>query len=270
MDHFTADGTISITGSKYQEPVKLRERFPYLKLHDNSEEEIEQRYLRLSRRTDDMKRRFQSLVMKFKKFIHERCDLEVVIDVLRDYDRNKYQALLSDCKTLHELFERIRGYYSFYDFTVVKVLIKNLGSDSNKKDLQKYKSAFREYWEKRICEIPSDAFVEAPESEKFRVKIEGNITEIEGNNIEVLKFEMRRILGHELQFLYVKDGCVEVVFRSYEPVSELSKEQQSEMKRFGILSVSYGDFLMKFDSGRVVIMQLLYMVLHFVSVCHVL
>ncbi len=195
-----------------------------------------------------MKRRFQVLVTKLKKFISERCDLEEVVDVLLDYDRNKF---LSDCKTLNELFEKIREYYSFYDYAVIKVLTNSLGSGKNKKELKNYKQKFREFWVSRICEIPNDAFTNAAESEKFKVKIDRSMEEIAGADIETLKHEMRRILGHKLQFLNAEEGCVQLIFRSYEPVLCLNKEQQLELRKAGVLSLSYGEeFTLEFDAGK--------------------
>lgn len=218
------------------------------------DQEIDQHLLKLSKGTENMKRRFQFLVTKFKKYVSERYDLEKVVDVLIEYDRNKFHLVLSDCSTLNDCFQKIVEYYSFYDYDVIKVLITSLGSEENKKDLKKYKSKFHEFWKKRICEIPCDAFGDATESEKFRVKIDKDIEEVVGEDIETLKYEMRRILGHKLQFLYVKEGCVELTFRSYEPISDLTKTQQLKvMKHTSILSLSYGELSMKFDSGRLII-----------------
>ena len=246
--YYYAESTISST--EHYSPLKLRSRFPYLKLEDIPQEEVDQHLLKLSHRTDIMKRRFQSFVSKLKQYIKDKYDLEEVIDVLVDYD--KKFTILRGCKILNDLFLKLSGYYSFYDYAVIKVLTTTIGSSTNKKELKKYKQKFREYWEKRICEIPQDAFSnDIKESEKFKVKLDKDLETLKGENIETLKFEMRRILGHKLQFLYAKDGCVLLVFRSYEHVSSFTKEQQLDLKHCGVLSIHYGEkLILEISKGK--------------------
>ena len=239
---FHAESTVS--SMECYPPVKLRSNFPFLQLTEFPEDEIEQHLLDLYHETDIMKRKFQRLIFKLKQYIRANFTIEEVVEVLLDYDKNRFKMLLSDCNSVADVLDKISDHYSFYDYSVIKVLTQNLGSNANKTNLQKYKTRFREFWKRRICKIPSDALSDVKdEGEKFKVKLDKELGALTGDDIEKLKYEMRKTLKHNLQFLYAEEGCALLVFRDFDHSANISKEQQLALKGIDILSICYGQEL---------------------------
>ncbi len=238
-----------ISGESNLPAVELAPNFPYLPVNGLSREQISHRLLDLKDQTEVIDRSFCTLVLNLKKDIEKSCTLEDVITLLiLKYDLEK---LLSDCKNLTEVFRKIKKYFSFFDFGLIKLLAHNFGSSTFKKKLKKYKKKFQNYSKRRVCECPGDAFGSAEDSEKvYNIKTEEDFKTLTVEQLEKLEYEMNKILGHKLlRLLSINEGCVELTFRvSLEDELTVTEEQQQALRKLNILCISFGDTIVEISS----------------------
>ena len=137
---------------------------------------------------------------------------------------------------------------SFFDYKLLKILAKYLGSSEIKKKFQKYKLHFQEFAKRHICECPSDLFDETADSaiekpqKTYVIKIDKSMEKITLEELKTLKCKMNEILGHKfLKVVKVEDGCVQVTFRTFN-ISDfvISDEQQRALSSLGVITISCG------------------------------
>lgn len=196
-----------------------------------------------------IKKSFSSVVHDLNMHIQHHCELENVLTLLKSYDRD-LGKLLKDCKTLGEVFNKISDIISFFDYDLIKLLGRKLGSVAIKKKLFKYKKRFQDFSKRRVCECPSGAFGKVKDSEMvYVIKTDKSLESLTVEELQKLEYNMNRILGdhHELlQFLNIKDGCVQLEFRTLKRThSKLSHKDMKALRNLGVLSVHLGDMLVE-------------------------
>ena len=139
---------------------------------------------------------------------------------------------------------------SFFDYKLLKILAKYLGSNEIKKKFKKYKSHFQEFSKRHICECPSDLFGESETADSavekpqktYVIKIDRSVEKFTLKELENLKCKMNEILGQKfLKVVKVEDGCVQVTFRTFSNSDfVVSDEQQRALSSLGIITVSCG------------------------------
>ena len=235
------------SSSQYSE-VELRSYFPFI-----SDEEVLPHYrMKLLDRTEKIKRKFAGLVFDLQKDLKKNnTTLEDIISLAKlHYEQSEIDRLLNGCTTFTEAFGRLSKYFSFFNYSIIKLIVSKLNSTAIVKKLKKYKKAFREYSKLRICECPAGAFGSREDDEKVYVlktemKLNDSLEEY-----EKLQFEMNKVLGGKLlRLINVEEGCVQLTFRGFvEPELSLSKEDGQKVRDIGVLCLTYGDQVFDFSS----------------------
>ncbi len=197
----------------------------------------------LDAHTNKLKRTFAGLVYNLQRHIEENSKIDEIITVLKLFD-DEFGQLLINCSSMEEVFTKLHPHLSFFDFEIIKLLTKNLGSTSNKKKLKKYKKMFECFAKQRVCECPSDAFGNHKESEKtFIIKLDKNIRKLELNELQQLIHEICRILNLKLRLLHIDKGCVQLSFRVLHDVDKIviSMENHQALKDLCVLTIQYGN-----------------------------
>ena len=240
-----------LTGSSsLPPPVELAGYFPYLpKDGSMSEEEYQQHKWTLYRKSEKIRTRFALLMRNLQKNLEENSKLEDAINLLTFYDRDLKDEL-RDCTSFGSLFREITGFLSFFDYKLLKILAKYLGSSEIKKKFKKYKLHFQEFAKCHICECPSDLFDENENADSaveklqkvYVIKIDKSMEKLTLKELETLKCKMNEILGHKfLKVVKVEDGCVQVTLRTFSSSDFIiSDEQQRALSSLGVITISCG------------------------------
>ncbi len=226
--------------------VDMKSYFPYLEGKGDSKMSAEQLSLlqvQLDEQTSKIKRTFASLVYDLQKYIDNENKMDELVIVLKFLKDKNIEDMLPSCLNTTEVFDKLSPYFSFFDFSIIKILTDKLGSDYNKGKLKKYRRMFKEFAKQRVCECPSDAFGDAKKSEKvFFVKKDEHITSLSLKELEKFKYNLCKVLKCDLRLLCIKDGCVELSFRVF-GVDKIviSEEQRQDLKKLGVLKIQHGN-----------------------------
>ena len=211
--------------------------------------------MKLLDRTESIQRKFAGLVYDMQKDLEKNDKkLEDIISLAKlhygNSDDLEIDQLFNGCTSLAEAFGRLSKYFSFFNYSIIKLIVSKLNSTAIAKKLKKYKKAFREYSKQRICECPAGAFGSCEDQEKVYVlktemKLNDSLEEY-----EKLQYEMNKVLGGKLlRLIKVEEGCVQLTFRGFvEPELSLSKENGQKLRHIGVLCLSYGDQVFDFSN----------------------
>ena len=227
--------------------MELAGYFPYLpKDGSMSEEERLQHLSTLYRESEKIKTRFTSLMYHLQEDLQKNHELEEVISLLVFCDIPEEE--LRDCNTVRSVFIRIKKFSSFFDYQLVKILAKHLGSKASKRKFMKYKLHFQEFAKRHVCECPSDIFGESETANDKRpgklyaIKIDKSMEKLTVEDLDSLLYKMNEILGQKfLKVVKVEDGCVQVTFRAFSSSDfVISDEQQRALSSLGVITISCG------------------------------
>ena len=219
--------------------------FPFLATDDLSKGEKDFQRQQLYSETQDIKRKFASLVFNLKKNAEKFHSVKDVKNVLIYHDRN-FEKLLQGCGTIPDAFVEASKYWSFFDHGIIKLLIKELGTNSNKKKFRQFQEMFQEYSRRRICECPSNVFGEKEKSETVLVlKSEMELEDMTVKELHIYQHRMNRILkSSTMRLLHVDKGCMELTFRVLEDALQMeaiTEEKQQALRNIGVVSIGYGE-----------------------------
>ena len=208
--------------------------------------------MKLVDKTESIQQKFASLVFDVQKaLVKNQWKLEDVISSIKlHYRSDEISKLLDRSESIAEIFGRLSKHFSFFNYSIIKLLVHKLNSTAITKKLKKYKKAFREYSKLRICECPAGAFGSCEDQEKvYKLKTEMKLND-SLEEFEKLQFEMNKVLGGKLlRLINVEEGCVQLTFRGFvEPELSLSKENGQELRNIGVLCLTYGDQVFDFSS----------------------
>ena len=137
---------------------------------------------------------------------------------------------------------------SFFDYELLKIMIKSYCRDCQDKelydDLLAYVEELKVFCQRRVCEVPIDAF-----SSKVRLKLKGSYLHVKVdknwnitmNQVKDLEKRVSDILQTRLHLLMVKDGCMEFIFNPLCTVSgPLSQQQKQQLLELGVTRLYSG------------------------------
>ena len=132
---------------------------------------------------------------------------------------------------VRELFLELWNYWSFFDYEFLSIIIDRFCSDL-KSELQAYISSFKEYCERRICEIPSDVFKKREDDDyNLYVKCDHNFDKDTVKNVKDLECHLSDLLDTELYLLGVEEGCLKLQFSCFCSISTpLNPKTLKELK----------------------------------------
>ena len=246
-------------------PFSSRNTFPYLKLSGLTDEQQENLKERLRFETREIMMRFQELVSAtIKSLIRRNVSVDELVPhvmtlgafdpVLKKPQVPLFQDCLKELKaagTISKVFMVLNDYFSFFNYDIIEHIIKVLGTDEDKTELQKYKDKFDQYARRRIFEC-GPRF--GPENEKDHadifVKLDSRydnytVAEIKGfcrKLSETLHLSSKGVL----RLCRVEEGCFQLTFQVPSFVQQemlpLSSEQERTLKAEGVIKLTCGEY----------------------------
>ena len=208
-----------------------------------SEEERLQHLAKLYKESEKIKKKFTSLTFNLQEHLEKNSKLEKVVNLLIFYD-DTLEEELRMCDSITLVFHKIRKFISFYDYELIKILAKHLGSRKLKKKFSEYKMSFQNYAKCHLCQCPSDLFESDSNTEtNYIIKIEDkSVEKLTMEQLKVFQLKMSEILGQKLlKLVKVEKGCVQVTFRTFSCSDFVfSDEQQRTLSRLGVVTISCG------------------------------
>ena len=216
--------------------------FPYSTASGKiSEAEHSYNLHKLYEETEKVKRAFGNLLYDLERDL-EMQRLQKIVRYL-ELTYPSLKRFLTNCKDMANVTDAIEPYCSFFNFEMVKSLIRKFSSSHVKERFRKYKKMFEEYSRRRVIECPTDAFGDVDSSEKvFVLKTDKILETLTADELKSLQYNIEKILKNEsLRLMRVKSGCTELTFRGILEWSNISGDEQQALREEGVLSIKYGD-----------------------------
>lgn len=209
---------------------------------------VENDYLkaRIVGETDEIKSKFTTMVFRLQKNFESRnIKTDDIISILCGMNSN-FLDILQECCNIAKIFAAMHKFWSFYDYTLVKLLIEILGDAKSKDDLESYVDTLREYSKRRVCDCPSNTFSDGLDFQDCDnlviVKIDDELKNLEMRKLSKLQNELTKLLKVKyMRLLSVEEGCIQLVFRIL-PREVVHKPQISALQKLGVMRLSFKQF----------------------------
>ena len=229
-----------------QSPSETK-RFPYLKSEGLTQGQRERLIARLTMESDEIRMKFALVLDRARESLEKQNltseDLKILI---RYAEKNKISEVFEQNQNIKELFLAMIDHWSFFNYEFLGLIIDRFCTEL-RGEMKDYVKEFKEYCQRRLCEIPVDVFKNRPdETNNLYVKCDEYFDKVTLKEAKNLESRLSKLLDTELYLLRVEEGCVQLVFRSLcdlstkFPLNQLQREQLSEMK---ILRLFHGDQL---------------------------
>ena len=281
-------------------PIPSASSFPYLNLSGLTHEQQQELKGRLRFESQKIMIRFQELVSAIIKSLKRRCipldDVVSHVMTLGAFDpvfkepqvplfRYCFQKLKA-ADTIPKVFLILNDYFSFFNYHIIEHIIKELGTEEDQAELQRYKEDFNQYAKRRIFECQSEfgPLSDADHADVF-VKVDTHYNDCTVAEIEVFRHKLSEILCVSsqgvLRLFRVEEGCLELTFQVpsfvQHEIFPLSREQERAVKVDGVIKLTCGEYQFPDDAiqekcqhhtdvigkflCRVILLGFLYMVL---------
>lgn len=227
--------------------------FPYLKKDEPDEE-----------RKKDLE---ESLKYATKSIIFEFNYLRnLLIDFIEDQNfsvvrlRRYIKTALEDrgstlqvaLDTYDDIFDFIQTNSSFFNYHLVKYIIRLIEIQKLEDKLDNYEKEFAKYARKRLFQCSSTLDKAPPHTSDIEVLLKVELNLYESSLFDVYEFKNQvcaalEIESHLLRVLKVDDGCVKLVCVTYchihKKVFPLSREKKKVLSKLGVLYLRCKDYL---------------------------
>ena len=264
-------------------PIPSASSFPYLDLSGLTHEQQQELRGRLRFESQDIMIRFQELVSATIKSFQRRCiPLDELVShvmtlgafdpVFKEPQVPLFQYCFQELKaadTIPKVFLVLKDYFSFFNYHIIEHIIKELGTEEDKAELQRYKADFDQYAKRRIFEcLPEFGPVSDADHADIFVKLDSQYDNYTVAQIEGFRHKLSDILRvssqNILRLCRVEKGCFQLIFQVPSFVQlrlfSLSREQESGLAAIGVFRLTCGEyhFLVKlvFNTGTVNIHRL--------------
>ncbi len=210
---------------------------------------------RLKRETHEMKDRFAILMGRtlrsLKKHDISVGELKALLKQLNPPKKSKLSNKLKKVKVISKAFEVLYNFWSFFDYKILGAIITSFCFDL-KPDLDEYVLKFKEYCNRRVCEVPDDSYStklsKSEEKKKLHIQIDQNfvdeIKKLKMKDLKDLSNILEDILDTHLQILKIEDGSIILTFHClHEPdvLFPLSRRQEEKLQKIGVMRIYTGE-----------------------------
>lgn len=212
----------------------FRARFPYL-----DEEKLSKQFVRkLEAENVTMCRRFLSCVHQIASSLKEK---DINLDKVKLLVLKQFRIPeISDCENVTAVITTILiKSCTFLNYKIMETLINDLGDEDSKVIMDTYKLEFREFYKRRLCEVPIDSLKSDREVEnKLCVKTDKKF-DIPLEYVNSLQQRLTELLITPLLLVGVEDGCVLFEFDCLDQLSLQITDQNSidEFVKLGITKI---------------------------------
>ena len=159
---------------------------------------------------------------------------------------------LETADSIPKIFLILKDYFSFYNYHVIEHIIKELGTETNKVALQRYKEHFNQYAKRRIFEcLPEFGPVSDADHADVFVKVDLHYENYTVAEIEILRHKLSEILRVSSQGILclcrVEKGCFQFTFQVpsfvQQKIFPLSSEQERALGDMGVIKLTCGEII---------------------------
>ena len=167
--------------------------------------------------------------------------------------RRKLPELIN-AKTVDAAMLVIGNYCSFFNYYMIEHLVKKLGTEQDKKNLEKYKKEFSEYAERHVFECPSEVGTVSEGLAKMVVTLTLDKTyeEYTMSYLDLFVSDLRKLLNISssavFKLCHIAPGSLRLTFQLHrsmiEDIFPLTREQEAELAKLSVdnLTLIYYQF----------------------------
>ena len=217
---------------------ETNQRFPYLQTTDLTEEQKDELIMRLVNESDLIRTKFANLVTSTNKSLkNSNVEVRSLILTLK----NGLDKLVEDESDLTEALIKLSDYWSFFDYEILTSIISShCKNDVNmQQEAESYISKFKEYCQRRLCEVPIDNFNTEihKKTTKLYVKMDETFT-VPLNKVKMIERKLSSLLDTRLHLLNIEDGCIKLIFNCFHKINllfPLNSQQEEDLLKMGVL-----------------------------------
>ena len=158
---------------------------------------------------------------------------------------------LTAADTIPKVFLILKDYFSFFNYHIIEHIIKELGTEEDKAELQRYKEEFNQYAKRRIFKcIPQFGPVSDADHADIFVKLDSQYDEYNVTEVKWFCHELSEILHISsqgiLRLCRVDEGCFQLMFQVpafvQHKIFPLSREQERALTAMGVIRLTCGEY----------------------------
>ena len=158
---------------------------------------------------------------------------------------------LKAANTTYEIFMVLNDYFSFFNYQLIEHIIKSLGTEEDKAELQRYKKDFNQCAKRRIFEcLPEFGPVSDADHADIFVKVDSQYENYTIAEIEEFRHALSEILRVSsqgiLRLCRVDKGCFQLIFQVPSLVQHkifpLSTEQEIALAAVAVIRLTCGEY----------------------------
>lgn len=142
----------------------------------------------------------------------------------------------------------VTKYSSFFNYHIVEQIVKTLGTPDDKRELEKYECAFKEYAKRKVYECPSELGTADDTTQvKIFIKLDDSYDKCSLSHLKLFTGKLSEVFslqGGVLQLVTVNLGCFELIFQVplllQDTIFPLSIEQEEMLMQWHVLKFSCG------------------------------
>ncbi len=203
---------------------------------------------RLINETDEIKDRFAVLIERtlssLKKHKVSMGELKALLKQLNAPKKSKLSNKLKKITDISKAFEVLHSFWSFFDYEILGVIIREFCFDINQ-DFEDYESKFKEYCNRRVCEVPDDSYSTKLSKSEEKIFLNIQIDQTFINELERLKMvdlkeltsTLGKILDTDLRILKIRDRSIILTFHCLHELDvlfPLSTKQEEELRKIRV------------------------------------
>lgn len=196
------------------------------------EHEVSMMKVKFERETKQIRREFSRLLLKVQKSLEKTTSLDTVVILLKEFDD---EGWLDKCLSLAQVFQNHKKFCSFYDTSMIKVFVDDLGTDDDKRAYKEYKEKFQRYCAIPIFKFPSGSYSDEDGSEEIGMKMDSTMEKLEKEQKQEVQYEMNRAIKATKTMRLLSDeqtqhpnlSSLDSVTSASSTSSELNKEASS-------------------------------------------
>ena len=154
---------------------------------------------------------------------------------------------LEAADTIPKIFLVLKDYFSFFNYHIIEHIIKKLGTEEDKAELQRYKENFNQYAKRRIFEcLPEFGPVSDADHADIFVKLDLHYENYTVEEVQVFRHKLSEILRvasqGTLRLCRVEKGCFQFILQVpsfvQQEIFPLSREQEKALLVEGVIRLT--------------------------------
>ncbi len=200
--------------------------------------------------TDEMKERFAVLIARtlssLKKHEVSMGELKALLKQLNAPKKSKLSNKLKKITDISKAFEVLHSFWSFFDYNILVVIIRKFCFDIIQ-DFEEYVSKFKEYCDRRVCEVPDDSYStkllsKSEEKKILHIQIDQTfINEVKMVDLKDHTCNLGNILDTHFRILKISDGSSIILtfhcLHELDVLFPLSSKQEEELQEIGVRKI---------------------------------